>query len=120
MKIQFNGTAVLITTIEQLGAALDEWDRVPELELWISADPFPTMCMLRNGKHAWLMYMRSEDDTVHSIGKYVGNGLCRFRLANGQLDDYPLSWCIDVEQCYKAVSYFYVNQGMAPTWIDWS
>ena len=120
MKIQFNGTDVPITSLEQLGAVLNEFDRASEFELWISAGLFPTLSMLRNGEYAWLMYMRSEDDSVHSIGEYDGKELCLFRLSNGQLDEYPLSWCLDVEQCYKAITYFYVNEGTAPGWIKWS
>ena len=120
MELQFNGTAVLVTSLEQLGAVLNECDLEPEFELWISVGSFPSMCMLRKGEYAWLMHMKSGDDSVHSIGKYDGDDLCHFRLANGQLDEYPLSWCVDIEQCYKAIAYFYINQGTAPAWIKWS
>lgn len=120
MKMQFNSGTVTITSLEQLGAALDEYDLISEFELWMSAEPFPSMGMFRNGKHAWLMHMTSEGDSAHSVGTHVGDGVCNFRLANGQVDEYPLSWCIEVEQCYKAISYFYVNQGTAPAWINWS
>ena len=120
MKIQVNGTVAPVTCLEQLGAILDECDLAPEFELWLSADPFPSMCMLRHGEYAWLMHMRSEDDWAHSLGRHAGNASCTFRLANGQRNAYPLSWCIDVEQCYKVIAYFYVNQGAAPAWIEWS
>lgn len=119
MKVQFNSSTVSITSLEQLGAVLYECDRVPEFELWVAAESFPSMCMLRNGEHAWLMHMRNEDDSVHSIGEYAGDGVCNFKRANGQVDEYPLSWCVEVEQCYKAIAYFYVNRGGAPTWIKW-
>jgi hypothetical protein len=111
MELQFNGTAIPITSLEQLGTVFDECDLASEFELWVSVDRFPSMCMLRNGNHAWLMHVRGEDKSAHSIGKYEGNDVCCFRLANGQLDEYPLSWCIDIEQCYKAIAYFYVNHG---------
>lgn len=120
MEIEFNGIDVPIDSLEQLGVVLKNFDRTTEFELWISAGSFPSMCMLRNGEHAWLMYMRSEDDSVHSIGEYGGNESCRFSLSNGQLDEYPLSWCIDVEQCYKVITYFYVNEGAIPAWVKWS
>jgi len=120
MKMQFNGTTVSIVSLEQLGAVLNDCDLVPEFELWVAVERFPSMCMLRNGEHAWLMLMRSDDDSVHSIGEYAADDVCSFRLANGQVDEYPLSWCVGVEQCYKAIAYFYVNQGAAPAWIKCS
>ena len=118
--MQFNGNTISITSLEQLGAVLNEFDFVPEFELWVSAKSFPSMSMLRNGEHACLMYVGNDDDSVHSIGKHEGSGVCNFRLANGQVDEYPLSWCIEVEQCYKAIAYFYVNHGTAPAWIQWN
>jgi len=39
-------------------------------------------------------------------------------MSNGQVDVYPLSWCIDVKQCYKAVAYFCVNEGAKPDGVD--
>ncbi len=120
MKIKFNGRAVSITSLEQLGAELNQYDLVPEFELWISGGIHPSMSMLRSGERAWLMYMRNEDDSVHSKGTYEGGAVCKFRLGNGQMGECPLSWCIEVEQCYKAIAYFYVNQGSAPAWIEWN
>ena len=38
----------------------------------------------------------------------------------GQIDEHPRSWSIDVEQGYKAIAYFYVNDGARPAWIHWS
>ncbi|WP_256081373.1 hypothetical protein [Massilia sp. YIM B04103] len=119
IEIFFNGSTVSITSLEQLKEALNGFDAVPEFELWISIESGPMMCMLRNAQNAWLMYQKNEDDSVRSAGKYRGDEVCKFRLANGQVDEYPLSWCIDVEQCYQAITYFYVNRGDAPAWLEW-
>ena len=32
---------------------------------------------------------------------------------------YPRSWCIPLEECYKALAYFFVNDGMRPEWLQW-
>lgn len=45
------------------------------------------MCMLPNGKYAWLMHMKSEDDSVRSIGKYDGGDLYRFNTSKNWTSD---------------------------------
>jgi len=46
-------------------------------------------------------------------------GSASYVLSNDQVDEYPLSWCIDIEQCYKAMAYFFVNNGAMPSWVSW-
>lgn len=76
--------------------------------------------MLRNGKHAWLMYLRYEGDSVFvSQGDLSAQGVAAYELANGQIDEYPLAWCIKVEWCYRILVYFYVNDGAQPDWVSW-
>ena len=76
--------------------------------------------MLRNGEHAWLMYLRSSgDDGFVTKGEDHGGQLVAYRLASGQVDEHPLSWCIDLEQCYKAIAYFFVNDGARPEFVFW-
>lgn len=42
-------------------------------------------------------------------------GTASFRLSNDQqVDEYPLSWCIEIEQCYKALTCSFVNNGEKP------
>jgi hypothetical protein len=76
--------------------------------------------MLRNGANAWLMYLRHEGDSgFTSVGDPTRVGIERYELVNGQADEYPLAWCIDLQQCFNAISYFWVNAGEKPAWIQW-
>lgn len=76
--------------------------------------------MLRNGHWAWLMYMAEPGDAgFRSEGDASLGGTASYTLSNGQVDEYPLAWCIPVEDCYKAVAYFYVNEGERPGWVKW-
>ena len=119
-KISFNGEDEDISSIEELDAALDRFDAQEKFELWASEDEGPSLCVLRNGVHAFLMYLRSpEDSGFVSSGKTAANGTVEYLLSNGQLDEYPASWCIPVEQCYKALAYFFVNEGQRPEWLAW-
>lgn len=121
INIIFNGLPQSISSVEELGEALDRFDAQPQFELWASTAEGPSMCMLRNGAHAWLMYLRVPGDSgFNSVGNRANVGVQKYRLSNGQTDEYPLSWCIEVEQCYKALSYFFVNEGARPEWVSWS
>jgi len=42
-----------------------------------------------------------------------------YTLANGEITELPLAWCIDLEQCYKAVAYFFVNDGARYDFVCW-
>ncbi len=120
MEVTLNGRALEVDSIERLGVALDDIDAVQEFELWISIPSGPSLCMLRNGEDAWLMYLREPGDSgCRSCGDPSRSGLRAFKLTNGQDDEFPLAWCIDVEQCYKAVAFFHVNDGEKPRWIEW-
>ncbi len=121
IEVTLNDRTLDAASIEQLGVTLDEIDAKQKFELWISVPFGSCMTMLRNGEDAWLMYLREPGDSgFRSSGDPSRSGLRSFRLANGQDDEFPLAWCIDIEQCYKAVAYFYVNDGEKPEWIDWA
>jgi hypothetical protein len=120
VTISFNSRKQDIASIEALGQALEHFDEVPEFELWASVAEGPSLCMLRNRENAWLMYLRHEGDSgFNSLGQTERIGNATYIFSNGQEDEYPLAWCVEVEQCYKAVAYFYINNGLRPEWIHW-
>ncbi len=121
MKISFNNHEQMISSVEELGIAIDRFDREQMFELWIFTHDGPSMMMLRNGTNAWLMYLRHNDGDsgFRSSGDSGLTGVAEYTLGNGQADEYPLAWCINVEQCYKAISFFFVNDGEKPSWIKW-
>jgi hypothetical protein len=78
------------------------------------------MTMLRNGDHAWLMYLRYNGDSgIVSHGDPHVPGTCSYTLSNGQVDEYPLSWCIGVDRCLKAITCFFVNEGTLSDFVSW-
>jgi hypothetical protein len=120
IELRLNDRELDVTTVEKLGAALDVVDAEEAFELRASAPTGPAILMLRNGSSAWLMYLREPGDSgFRSSGNESRRGVAAYRLSNGQVDEYPLSWCIDVEQCYKAIAYFCVNGGEKAEWVDW-
>ncbi len=120
VNITFNGEPQAIASIEEFGFALDRFDQHAKFELWASIPDGPSMCMLRNGPHAWLMYLRFDGDAGFvSQGDLTQTGDISYRLSNGQVDQYPLSWCVENDRCYQALAYFFVNGGAKPNWITW-
>ena len=120
MKVTFNGTERIIGSIEELGTLLDRLDREAKFEFWISTEDGLAMTMLRNAEHGWLMYLRFNGDSGFvTKGDQDNQGSCTYQLSNGQIDEYPLSWCVDLEQCYKAIAYFFVNGGARYDFLTW-
>jgi hypothetical protein len=102
------------------GSWLDRFDQAPIFELWASVPNGPSILMLRNGSQAWLMYLRFNGDAGYvTQGDPTQTGKTCYILSNGQADRYPLSWCIDLEQCYRAIAYFCAYEGARPKWIAW-
>lgn len=121
IEVSFNGTQNEIGSIEALSLALDRYDESPSFELWLSVVPDgPSVCMLRNREHAFLMYLRHPGDSGFvSNGSAMAERDVAYTLSNGQVDEYPSFWCIPVEQCYKVLAYFFVNEGQRPEWVNW-
>jgi hypothetical protein len=118
--VRFQGVERQIQSIEEFGKALDEFDKKDSFELWLDVAGGPGMCMRRHFAAAWLLYLEHECDAgCTSIGNPEAAGLVEYRLNNGQVDEYSIAWCLDVEECYKAMAYFYVNEGLRPNWIKW-
>lgn len=120
IAFEFNGKILKPSSTEELGCLLDRLDECPMFELWAKSASGAALCMLRNGDAAWLMYLQREGDGgFSSRSTNERSGSASFLLSNGQRDEFPLSWCIDVEQCYKAMAYFFENDGARPEWITW-
>ena len=121
ITVSFNGSREDVGSIEAFAIGLDRYDGFSQFELWLSCAPEgPNICMLRNGEHAFLMYLRfSGDSGFVSYGGVESNAEIEYMLSNGQVDTLPSGWCIPVEQCYKALSYFFVNEGQRPEWVVW-
>jgi hypothetical protein len=118
--ISFNGAEEEMGAAELPSEALARFNSSERFELWASEHEGPSLCMLRSGEHAFLMYLRfSGDSGFVSKGESAAEGVIEYELSNGQRDEYPAAWCIPVEQCYKAVNHFLSNKGQRPEWLAW-
>lgn len=118
--VTFNGREERPGSIEEFGFSLDRYDTQPLFELWLVASNGTAMSMLRNNEQAFLMFLRHPGDSGFvSQGVEAGTPV-QYTLSNGQVDEYPQSWCIPLEKCYQALAFFFVNDGMQPGWVSWN
>ena len=124
MELNLHGTPHAVATLADLQLALKQARSLAQCELWLTRaiDPEqgPALCLLRNGANAWLMYLSGQDDaSFHSLGDEEDDGVCSYWLANGQVDEYPSAWCIDVELAQLALLQFFETGGARPSAITW-
>ncbi|MBB5609902.1 MULTISPECIES: Imm1 family immunity protein [unclassified Janthinobacterium] len=124
MELNLHGTPHAVATIADLKLALKQARTLAQCELWLTRaiDPEqgPALCLLRNGGNASLMYLSGQDDaSLHSLGDQEDDGACSYWLANGQVDEYPSAWCVDVELAYQALLQFFETGGDLPSAIAW-
>jgi len=121
ISITLNQQSLPASTRAQLDASLAVVRAREKFELWISTEAGPMMCMLRNGESAWLMYLNEPGDSgFSSRGEVARAGATTYTLANGQVDEYPLSWCVSLPSCLQAIEEFWVSAGCLPSRISWS
>ncbi len=107
---------------------MDIWEKGPYKEIWVepkeTEEDERAMMALINGDWGWLMYLREEEDSGFSSRNpdYKGTDddgqMMDFLLSNGQLDQYPLSYVLPVEQVMKALIYFEERHEL-PEFIAW-
>jgi hypothetical protein len=120
--ISFNGTNEPVGSIEDLSVALERYADHAAFELWLAIIDGASICMLRSAEHSFLMHLRFPDDSgLVSGGPSSAEAAAQiqYTLSNGQVDEYPQSWCIPVGRCFDALRYFFANKGQVPSWVSW-
>jgi hypothetical protein len=120
IELTLNDRRLNAASEEAFEASLDGAMTEPEFELWASVRDGPAMCMLRHGANAWLMYLRCPGDAGFRSTGVERSGTASYKLSNGQVDEYPLSWCVDVQQCFDAFRSFHRHQGARPKCVAWA
>lgn len=94
-------------------------------EIWLSTEKenAPSICVLINNDRASLIYLRYNDDIGYGARDLIQSNttdMIKFYLSNGQLDQYPISSTIPINDALNALKYFYIYQDMYPkiTWHD--
>lgn len=101
------------------------WEKVRSQkysELWLEHPAMPTLAAMVNDDRAWLTFFRAiEDPGFHSCNPdYTGpaDAVLDYIVANGQGDEYPVSWTYPTETALQAAEHFYLYGERAP-FITW-
>ena len=120
VQILLNDEDCSVGSVEELDEFLGRVARTSPCDLWLGIGDGPSLCMLKQSEFSWLMYLRfSGNSGFYTIGDIDAKGKATFTLGNGQVDEYPIAFCIELEQALKAISYFWINEGRRPDWIEW-
>jgi len=120
MKAHLNDKEIEIGSELEFSEYLDQIDSTENVEAWIMSSSESSLCLLKKQDYTFLMYLRFPTDSGFVSDSQSNNSnSVEFIMANGQVDEYPLSWCIDKEWAYKALAYFYVNSGEQSPHIKW-
>jgi len=91
-------------------------------EIWFESPNGRMLSGLINGEIGWLMYLRAEGDAGFSSRNpdYAGppDEKVRYRLSNGQVDEYPRAWAYPIDAVERALEHFR-QTGEPPTFIEW-
>ena len=84
-------------SLTELERVLKEGHDQEYREIWVEHGK-RTMCALAAGHRAWLLMMRFPEDCGLSSRNrdYAGGAgeTMKFRLSNGQIDEYPVAWTL--------------------------
>ncbi len=120
MKANLNNIEIEIVSEEDLSEFLDRIDSIDNVEAWITSTSSSSLCLLKSGVNILLMFLENPEDVgVVSASNSQEAEVIEFTMANGQVDEFPLSWCIENEWAYKALAYFFENSGEQSPHIQW-
>lgn len=109
------------TSVEAMRRAFAKARTSPR-DLWFEREDGKILTALVNGDRGWLMYRVDEDDAGYSSRDptYAGpeEAVLPYILANGQQDEYPVSWTLPIEEVMRATEYFLETGEKAP-WVTW-
>ncbi len=105
---------------------IDSWEDDQYKEIWVysqeTEEDERAMCGLINGDWGWLNYYNEEGDAGLSSRNpdYIStdDGKTMDFIINGELDPYPLSYVLPIEQVMKALNYFEKYHKLPP-FITW-
>ena len=91
-------------------------------EIWVQLDDGQSMCAFIADRYGFLMYLRFSGDAGFTSRNpnYCGSSGTEisYMLQNGQVDSYPASWAIPIDEVQQSLEYFR-TECKRPPWITW-
>jgi len=141
VNLSVNSHGSLIASAAELRQELTAFAAEQFREIWVSVDQGgPSLAALLNGNIGWLMYLRhnngdtgfssrnptfEDSNAAHNSLAFVSrfNGelvpVIKYRLSNGQVDQYPASWALPEQEIMCALEYFVEHEGDRAPFVHW-
>ena len=91
-------------------------------EIWLSGHGSTSFCILSNGELAFMMYLRYDGDSGFSSrsSSQPSDAMVAFKLANGQMDEYPAGWLVPLELAWKVATEYFQTGSMSTSilWVE--
>jgi hypothetical protein len=117
-----HGREVGPAPIDYLAESLARLAPEDQAEVWLSEEDGPSLCVLKSGGRALLMFLRRAGDPGMTSRSELteSGGTLSFTLSNGQVDEYPVAWTVPFDRARQAAEYFWFHRGPAPfvVWHD--
>jgi hypothetical protein len=114
--MQINGRSFSVASLADLRRHLSSVTSEQYREIWLSVESGPAICALMNGDSGWLMYLREEGDSGFSSrnpAQEGRGGLVSYRLADGQIDQYPADWSVSEDEIIQVLEHFFTHRTRA-------
>ena len=123
LRLSVNCYDTQVATVADLGHELMPFASEQFREIWLEVEQGPALCALLNGDLGWLMYLREDGDAGFSSRNPTFDGsksnVIKYRLSNGQHDEYPTSWALPKGEIIRALEYFIEHQGRRAPFVNW-
>jgi Immunity protein Imm1 len=117
-----NDEQVDVGSGDKLRDILRKYETTQFREIWLRVPGGPSLAALMNRDMGWLMYLRESGDAGFSSRNpdFAGGDktVIEYKLANGQLDEYPANWALGENDVLKALEHF-LECRSRPTFITW-
>ncbi len=122
IKISINDKEFEVKSESELIEYFDDSLKFKFVEIWISGHGEATLATLINSekKKAFLMFQDLENEEYFNSVELKGNNnlTMDFLLCNGQMDEYPVNWVVDIEKAKESVLEYYAS-GKMWNGIEW-
>ncbi len=112
-KLFIDGREVGALGIDLLAEQLAGLVQRPFAEAWLRDENGAALSLLKSGDRAFLMLIRFEGDagmTSRSQPPSGSKAVLKFKLGNGQVDEYSIAWTVSFEDARRVMEEFWFTR----------
>jgi hypothetical protein len=123
MQMSVNGQDFAVSILEEFRSQLAHVHDSQFAEVSVSKGEIgesDALFVLINGDRAMLVLLDGDCGSSSRDPEYSGpgNAVMKFKLSNGQVDEYPVRWTVPTDEALRALEFYFEHGELAP-WIRW-